>query len=76
MINMGWTEMFYRLFRASWLPGHDTIWRVAQNLGTTQNPNWQRYIDLPFDGILMDILLGVLILLLIDWILKVIRRPF
>jgi len=74
MINLGWTEMFYRLFRASWLPGHDVVWRVAQNLGTTQNPNWQRFQDLPFDGILMNFLAAIFVVLLIDWMLKALRR--
>jgi len=74
MVNLGWSEMFYRLFRSRWLPGVDVIWRVAQNLGTTANPNWQRYQDLPFDGILLDILAGILILLVIDWAVKALRR--
>ena len=74
MANLSWTEMFYRLFRASWLPGADIVWRVAQNLGTTQNPNWQRYQDLPFDGILLDVVLFIMVLLLIDWVIKALGR--
>ena len=74
MSNLGWAEMFYRLFRASWLPGQDVIWRVAQNLGTTAAPNWQRYVDLPLDGIIMNFIVCIFAVLLVDWILKNVRR--
>ena len=71
MYWMGWSEMFYRLFRASWLPGAETVWRVASN-PTSQNP--QRYADLPFDGLLMDFLVLIVVLLLVDWMIKALRR--
>lgn len=70
MSSISISEMFYRLFRASWLPGQDTLWRVYQTISGTQ----VRLPDLPFDGLVLDFLAMIFALLLIDWMLKALRR--
>ena len=67
------SEMFYRLFRASWLPGLDTVWRLSSSPNNANPQNFQ-YVQLPFDGILLDFVVLAVVLLLVDWMLKAIRR--
>ena len=68
LYSMSISEMFYRLFRADWLPGQDVVWRIA-----TGNPA-QRYQDLPIDGILFNFVAMILAVMLVDWVLKAVRR--
>jgi len=45
---------------------------VKSNEPETAAP--QRYADLPFDGLLMDFLVLIVVLLLVDWMIKALRR--
>jgi len=70
MMNIGWAEMFHRLFRAAWLPGQGQSWRVWVSLNGVQ----QVAPTLPIDGLLLDLIVFIIVLLLIDWMLKCMRR--
>jgi len=67
------SEMFYRLFRAPWLPGLGINWQLSSSPNNANPQNYQ-YIALPFDGILLDFIVLIAVLLLVDWMLKAIRR--
>lgn len=67
------SEMFYRLFRASWLPGMGINWQLSSS-PNNQNPANYQYISLPFDGLLLDFIVLIVVLLLVDWMLKALRR--
>jgi len=72
MYRMTFAEFFHRLFFASWMPGRGATWQVVQ----TQTANTTVAVSMPFDGILMDLFLLVVVLLLIDWMLKTALRRY
>jgi hypothetical protein len=65
--------MFYRLFRAPWLPGIGVNWQLSSSPNNANPQNYQ-YIALPFDGLLLDFVVLIAVLLLVDWMLKMLRR--
>jgi len=72
MYRMTFAEFFHRLFAASWLPGRGQNWQIVQ----TQTANTTIAQVMPFDGILLDLIVLIVVLLLIDWMLKTVLRRY
>ena len=70
MYWMGFAEFFHRLFFAAWLPGRGTAWQVVQTPTTNRVVAQATAID----GMLLNIIVLIAVLLILNWMLKNLRR--